>query len=407
MSIMTAPNKRILRDASRVLWWSLVLRPFEAAAMRTSRRAQKSGGRVPILVLRLDALGDFVIWLDAARGLRSLYPSDQFEITLLGNQSWCGLAEESAYFDRVWGMDRKKFATDPRYRFRLLRKVRQGGFEVILNPAFSRDFLWSDAVARAGGSAKRIASQSNDAIMTPPLLRLTDSWYTQIVPARDQPLMELERNADFVRGLGAPDFQAGLSVLPAATKKPSGFAPGDYYVLFPGAGRAFRQWPVTRFADIARRLHRQYGWTGIVAGGQADRPLGQMLETAAGAPIQNWAGQTRLAELNGVIAGAKVLLSNETSAVHIAAALGTPAVSVTGGGHFGRYIPYHIERSVSTPLPIVASHPMPCFGCNWECIYETPPESPKPCIESISVDTVWASVQAALSAASIDRESEE
>lgn len=388
------------RDISRFAWWLVALLPLEEV-VRLRPRPERPG---QILVLRLDALGDFVLWLDAARALRTLYPAGQYEITLLGNQSWAPLAAQTPYFDHVWGMDRIKFATRLGYRFQLLQKIRRAGFATVINTAFSREFLWSDSVVRVSGAQERIGYQGECSIIGPALMRLTDSWYTRLVPARPEPRMELERNADFVRGLGLSEFRAGLPRLPETEALPSGFPVDAYFVLVPGAGRAYRQWPLERFAETAQRLHRERGWIGVVAGGPDDTALGAALEQACAPFVQDWTGKTSLAELNGVLAGAEVVVSNETSAVHIAAALGTPVVSVTGGGHFGRYVPYRTEQNKPeqaspTLLPVIAAHPMPCFGCNWECIYPAAAHQPKPCIAEVSTEMVWAALQLLLGAA--------
>ena len=385
-----------LRDFSRVLSWLFILLPFDLAARLTRRRGPEAGGRIKILILRPDALGDLVLWLDAAQAMRALYPPDRYEITLLVNQSWQALAERMPWFDRVWGLDRRQFATRPLFRYRFLCRVRREGFAEALNAIFVRDFLWSDPIAWASGAPRRVGYHGDFSIITPALMRFLDTWYTEIVRSREEPLMELERNADFVRALGASDYRTGVSRLPLTSEAPPGFAAGDYYLLVPGAGKEYRQWPVEGFIEVARRLHRERGWTGVVVGAARDGDLGRRLEESAGVPVQNWAGRTSLPEMVRLVADARLVVSNETSAVHIAAALGTPAVSITGGGHFGRFVPYRAELPVTQPLPVTASHPMPCFGCNWACIYPVPPGQPTPCIAGITAETVWQAVEAAL-----------
>lgn len=349
-----------------------------------------------ILVVRLDALGDFVIWLDAARELRLLYPDA--EITLLGNRSWQALAEQTGYFDRVWGMDRRRFVTDLRYRGRLLAQVRREGFDVLINPTFSRDFLWGDTLARVSGAGSRVCYHGDFSVIAPALMRLADAWYTRVVRSRPEICSELERNADFLRALGAEEFRAGLPRLPVFPGRPAGLPEGDYYVLVPGAGKEFRQWPVEHFSWLAQQLHARTGWTGIVVGSEQEQALGRRLEEEAGAPLQNWAGRTSLSDLIRVIANARLLVGNETSGLHIAAALGTPSVGLVGGGHYGRHVPYRPERPVRRPLPVITAHPMPCFGCDWQCIYNVPPGAPKPCIAGIAREDVWQAVQALLPA---------
>ena len=386
------------RDAIRLAWWLVALLPADTAAR---------WGRRPVsprqaLVIRLDVLGDFIVWLDAARGLRQRFPAGEWEITLLGNQSWTPLAEQTGYFDQVWGLDRKKFVTDPLYRYRLLRRVHRAGFAAALAPAFSRDFLWTDTTIRMCGAPERIGYHGDPTIISETLMRLADRWYTRIIRSREEKLNELERNADFVRGVGVPEFRAALPVLPkipeseqSALQKSASF---PYYVLVPGAGKEYRQWPADNFGEIARRIHTRTGLTGIVSGGGQDFALGERLCAEPEVFLENRAGATSLGDMVHLISNAAFIVSNETSAVHIAASVGTPAVSITGGGHFGRYVPYRTESPVTRPLPQVVSHPMPCFGCDWHCIYKLPPNQPKPCIANISLDSVWAAVEALLPA---------
>ncbi len=377
-----------LRDVTRLLWWLVVLLPVDTAA----RCVRKGRGAGKVLVLRMDALGDFVVWQDAAPALRALYPGA--EITLVGNKTWQELAAQVPAFDRVWGMDRKKFVTDPLYRFRFLARVRHEGFGTLINPIFSRDFLWSDTLARASGASERVCHSGDFSIITPPLMRLVDSWYTRVIRSHPEPRQELERNADFVRALGAADFRADLPVLPRTPGLPEGFPTGDYYVLVPGAGKAYRQWPLENYARLARRLHERTGWTGIVVGAGQDRPLGERLAADEGAAIEDWTGRTSLPDLIRVIAGARLVVGSETSGLHMAAALATPSVCIIGGGHYGRYVPYRTERPTARPLPMAASHPMPCFGCDWACIYKVPPDQPKPCVAGITLEAVWQAVEA-------------
>jgi len=399
---MTRRAKLLRRDVMRLLWWLLVLLPADTAARCTCPPAKPAGEREKIrekiLILRVDALGDFVVWLDAARGTRALYP--EAEITLLCNRTWQALAEQAppggAFFDRVWNMDRKKFVTNPFYRFRLIAQVRRAGFSTLINPIWTRDFLWSDTLARASGIAERLCYSGDHSIITPLLMRLVDSWYTRVIRSRPGPRPELERNADFLRALGATEFRAGLPPLFPAPGRPEGFPSGDYYVLIPGAGKAYRQWPVEHYAQIARRLHARTGWTGIVIGAGPDRALGERLAADPEAGVQNWAGRTSLSDLVRVIAGARLAAGSETSGLHIAAALAKPSVCVLGGGHYGRYFPYRTELPALHPLPVAAVHPMPCFGCDWACIYRVPPDQPKPCIANITVGTVWEAVEALL-----------
>ncbi len=113
-------------------------------------------------------------------------------------------------------------------------------------------------------------------------------------------------------------------------------------------------------------------------------------------PLLNWTGRTSLAELATVTANSQLLIGNETSAIHVAASVGVPSVCILGGGHFGRFVPYHVESRDYRPLPVAAFHKMACFYCDWKCIYHPPKGTPTPCVEGVSVEMAWAAVISAI-----------
>ena len=213
--------------------------------------------------------------------------------------------------------------------------------------------------------------------------------------------MELVVNAEFVRGVLKNGFQAGvpdLRVEAAATKRVPGCAAelenGEtFYVLFPGANFGDKVWPREQFAEVAAFLYTEKGWRGVVCGGPAEAGMAARLCGETSAPLLNWAGRTSLAELCWVLARARLLVTNDSSAVHFATAVGTPSVCVVGGGHYGRFLPYVIERDEGRVVPSVVVHAMECFGCNWNCIYPIARGVAKPCVTGVRVEDVCARVR--------------
>lgn len=100
--------------------------------------------------------------------------------------------------------------------------------------------------------------------------------------------------------------------------------------LNPGAeyGPA-KRWPVERFIEAAREIHRRTNCTWLVFGGKGDVPMAGQIVSALGLPnraLRNLAGQTTLRELMALLKICRVLLTNDTGPMHLAAALGTPVV---------------------------------------------------------------------------------
>ena len=100
--------------------------------------------------------------------------------------------------------------------------------------------------------------------------------------------------------------------------------------LNPGAeyGPA-KRWPVEKFTAAAKEIQQRTNCSWILFGGKDDLQLATQIESKIQNPkskIQNLAGKTSLRELMSLLKSCRVLLTNDTGPMHVAAALGTPVV---------------------------------------------------------------------------------
>jgi len=99
--------------------------------------------------------------------------------------------------------------------------------------------------------------------------------------------------------------------------------------LNPGAeyGPA-KRWPLERFIAVAQEIHQRTGCLWLILGGQSDVPAANAIHSALHAPraALPLAGQTSLRELMALLKLCRVLLTNDSGPMHVAAALGTPVV---------------------------------------------------------------------------------
>lgn len=386
------------------------LRPVEAWGRKrlllACDRAVMLGGttiqRDTVLLVRLDNIGDFVVWLDAGRAIVAHYRADGKRVTLLANAVWSRWAEELGLFDEVLPLEEKRFRRDLRYRLQVGRMIRARGFEIAVQPAFTRLLEGGDSIVRLSGATQRVGSAGIFERGAESDRDTSDRWFTLMLFSDPAITSEMGRNAAFVRALTGTgyrgrvaDLRAGMNLrVPQELRSELGSV--RYFVLFPGASSATRLWPVERYVELAERVHAVTGWMGVVCGGPGEAAQASALCRAATMPLLNWVGRTSLSGLAAVLAHADLLVANETSAVHIATAVGTPTVCITGGGHYGRFMPYSVEERDNRPLPVAAVHRMSCFHCDWRCAYHPPKGSPVPCIEQVSVEETWAAVEALL-----------
>lgn len=110
---------------------------------------------------------------------------------------------------------------------------------------------------------------------------------------------------------------------------PAAAALPTHVVLAPGAeyGPA-KQWPAAHYHALARTL-TQAGWPCVTAGLPQDRALGErILMGLAGG--MNLCGQTTLPQMVALLARAALVISNDSGAMHVAAALGRPQIALFG-----------------------------------------------------------------------------
>jgi len=90
-----------------------------------------------------------------------------------------------------------------------------------------------------------------------------------------------------------------------------------------------KRWPVEKFISAAEEIQQRTDCTWILFGGKDDLQLCERIESEtqnSKLKIQNLAGKTSLRELMSLLKLCRVLLTNDTGPMHVAAALGTPVV---------------------------------------------------------------------------------
>ncbi|MED6339601.1 MAG: glycosyltransferase family 9 protein, partial [SAR324 cluster bacterium] len=159
-----------------------------------------------------------------------------------------------------------------------------------------------------------------------------------------------------------------------------------------GAEKKYREWGIDSYTTIAQLIYKHTGWVGIISGVEKDFNLGEKIKSLSGVPLENLAGKTSISELASLLGKSHLVISNETGTAHISSAVGTPTVCILGGGHFDRFAPYP-ELSGGTNSLKVVYHKMPCYNCNWECIFYIKKDEAAQCIQNVSVDAVWNEVE--------------
>ena len=366
---------------ARFAAWVLVHNFVDLLAMGLPVRRVPSG-RKRVVFVKLDGVGDYIIWTAAFEAIRAKYPSSEFERILVANERFREFADVDGTFDERLFVNVARLASSPAYRFGVMRRVRGLGAAVIVNPRLTRDFLWGDSVVRCSGAKTRIGSEGIENLMSPFQERLSAKWYTELRPSPERGIHELISNADFLdvehEGLIQPET--------ATTHFSRVDLPDKYLVVFVGAFSADKRWPLEHFAEAAKAIADEQKLNVVLCGGPGEEYLADEFGRHFAGEFTSLIGKTTLLELADVIKNAVLTISNDTAAGHIAVAQRCPSVIITPGNHVGRFFPYPDEE---TSKQISVLHEMPCFGCGWHCIYtDLAANEAKPCIANVEVDDV-------------------
>jgi len=326
-----------------------------------------------ILIVRLGALGDIVHAVPAAAALRNAFPDARID--------WLVEARHRPIVDLVSVIDRAIVLERPSIAgwLDVSRRMREVRYDVAID---FQGLMKSAVLARASG-ARRVIGFS--------IWHLREKgarpFYSEI--HRDTPAERADhivrQNLALLRSLGVTDVTIRFplaDVSARALEEIYSVLGGrhPFALINPGAAWPNKRWPPDRFGEIAGFLRDVRGLTSFVLWGPGEEGLaGAVVETSGGAA--RVAPPTRLADLLALSRAASLMVSGDTGPLHIAAAVGTPAVSLFGPTDPQRNGPWNADDVSVSRYGVCGCHyERRCRKAEW-------------CLESIAVPEVTAAIQ--------------
>lgn len=346
-----------------------------------------------VAVVNLELVGDYVLWLPYGKALAQHLCNEGRKVVLVLNAAVAPLARRHFSECMIVAVDRRRFVRDWRERRQVLRILSALNAALTYHISYPRDAIVEDAAVRAlGGMAWGFDATFAD---RPWIDRaLSRRLYGRLLPAIEG-VHQTRRHRAFLDAVDVPSALLGPVVMSVPGLEIRCESP--YMVVAPGASHGQRRWPAEQFIAVVHRILDQHqDWQCLIVGTVAEREIGEQMVARLGERAKNLTGCTDMPALVALIAQARLVLGNDSAAVHIAAASGVPGVAVVGGGHYGRCFPYDPGEAPVRRLPVSVAQHMTCFGCDWICRYRIDAGRPFPCIGAVTVDTVWVGVATAL-----------
>jgi heptosyltransferase I len=300
------------------------------------------------LVVRLGSLGDIVHTFPAVAGLRESFPGA--EIIWLTHPRWKALVESSELATDIWETETRSY----RSLREIIRRIRKKHFTA----AIDYQGLWKSAVLPFFGGVSRRIGFSSQTIREfgVPVLYADRVRCTQTHIA--------DQNGELSQRAGARNgvAQVALSVPSIhevfVVQLLRGFAIERYIALSPAGGWRSKCWPPDRYGVLCQKIRGALGLRCVLNYGPGEEDLVSAV-TAASGEAKPIAYNGSLGQLMALLRNAVCIVGGDTGPLHLAVALGTPAVAIFGPTDPARNGPYRTgDRSGNaSPIDIVLRSP--------------------------------------------------
>jgi ADP-heptose:LPS heptosyltransferase len=328
-----------------------------------------------VLIARMDRVGDVLLSGPLVRAVAS----SATEVTYLASRAGAPAARLLPGVDRVvidqagWIEDDRPPVTRAGIETLVERIARHNIDEALILTSFHQSALPLALVLRMAG-VDRIGAISVD-------------FPGSLLDVRhlvSDHIHEVERALSLGEAMGYSlpegDNAALRIVRQPAQRDASGWTPdARYVVVHPGASVPARAWSVNRCATTVRELAAA-GWPVVVTGSQAERAI---TARVAGTDGIDLGGQLQLPDLASVVEGAAAIVVGNTGPAHLAAAVGTPVVSL-----YAPTVPAVRWRPWKVPHVLLGIQDIACSGCRARSC----PVPGHPCIEQVEPDDVVRAV---------------
>ncbi len=285
-----------------------------------------------LLCVRLDAMGDFLMTTPAIRALKR--SSAERRISVLVSPSGAEVAslvrdvDEVIAYEAPW-MKASRPSPGGEADLEMVERLRAREFDAaIIFTVYSQSPLPAALLCHLAGIPLRLAHCREN-----PYQLLTD-WVQDPEPERKL-RHEVRRQLDLVAYVGCipASERLALSCTHGARQRVRSIlmelgingSDRDWLVIHPGASAASRRYPEDLFSRVVSELASRHKYRLIFTGTEREGPMTERIRKGVGRSL---VGRLSLDEFAALIEMAPQLISNNTGAVHVAAAVGTPVVDL-------------------------------------------------------------------------------
>lgn len=332
-----------------------------------------------ILLIQLGDIGDVVLTTPTIKALKENHPHSRTFV--LVRRSARELIEGLPWVDGVISVDKdkRKFGDEIIYQKDFLLRLRERRFEVAID---LRTGTRGAILSLLSGARLRIGRHADDGRL----------WRNRLFTHLVKPENEMEQySALHSLNILAPfnvttkDTSPELIVTKETEKRAENIikeeqVPPDkpLVALHPFSRWGYKEWPAENYVTVINHLRSRYVVSIVITGSIDERERVAHIVRESKADVYNLAGKTSIGELTAVLKKCSLLIGIDSAPMHMAAAVGTPTVTIFGPSSPTNWAPRGEQHNiVCKDLPCV-----PCRqkGCNGSEVSR--------CLDGLSVEEV-------------------
>ena len=278
-----------------------------------------------ILIVRTDRIGDVVLTTPAIKALRGMYPAAR--ISVLVTPATFDLVNGNPYVDEILVDDRSGKHKGPLGFLRLVQEVRLKKFDLAI--IFHTKRRYNLACCLSGIPCR--LGYKNDKFGFLLTLPLKD-----IRPLGEK--HEAEYCMDVLRAIGIENKDLDVFV-PLQNRaeewmlhwmQENNLKTNEFITIHPDASDPDKCWPTANFALLMDRLSERYALKIVLIGSSQTMPVSAAIlgQTRKASGVLDLTGKTSVAQMASLLRRTRLLISNDSGPVHVAAGVGTSVISL-------------------------------------------------------------------------------
>ena len=370
-------------------WIKYIYYTLRDLAIPKSHSKEKANS---LVILRMDAIGDYILFRNFIEVIATSSKYKNYSITLIGNSLWSKIAEEldkDWIHDFIW-IDPNKFQKDFSYRKQKVKELRMYQYSLLFHPVSSRDYYVAESISYFIEAKEKVTVKGDTLNISSWQKKKSDKGYDFFLNNPENVRFEFLKNLKLIEDFLGTELHTifGIDRSGIAISRP---LQEKYILLFIGGSADFKKWSNKNWVDLIEKILSNYSHSIVLAGGPDDLQAGLAIKGKYKDEkrVINLCGKTTLLELITLISTTEWMISNETSAPHIAAAQGVPVLVLSNGNHYGRFLPY--------PQSVFDKH-FSIFSIeieeeeNEDVLYDKYADGSDLSIDSIQVDAVFNNI---------------